>query len=190
MTLKKAFSCLALTILMTQSALAGVITQEFEDSWTVALGDYWGSEYAIAWQYQDYELAPTTVTSVELELFFTVSGYEVGDDLNFRLSFFTGWTPSEYQFYSDQTISNLSGSKTYFGATYLFNDAEDLERWSSSAFGASGNQYFESTTFNGSHSISARTTLVYNYTEVPEPSSILLLGLGVIGLAFARKSRG
>jgi len=168
-------------------AFAGQIIQDFENSWTVGLGDYWQSDDAVAWEYQDYFLAPTNVTSVELDIFFTVSDYVEGDDLNFRTSFVTGWNPADYQLYVDRTLYDLTGSRTSFGLYYNFDELTALEDWTTSLFGNEGHYYFESTTFAGSHTIDVQTRLTYNVTKVPEPSTAALLLLGLSGLFFSKR---
>ena len=108
-----------------------------------------------------------------------MSDFVAGDDFNFSSSFFTGWAPSEYQFYIDQTLPDVSSNQFTFGLHYSFDQPSDLDTWTNSTYGNDGHYYLETTTFLGGHTISATTTLTYN---VPEPSSIALLSIGVIGL--------
>lgn len=166
---------------------AGQIIQDFENSWTVNLGDYWQSDDAVAWEYQDYILAPSNVSSVELDIFFSVSDYVESDDLNFRTSFVTGWNPADYQLYVDRTLSDLTGSRTSYGLYYNFDEPTELENWTTSLFGNEGHYYFESTTFAGPHTIDVQTRLTYNVTDVPEPGTAVLLLLGLSGLLFSRR---
>jgi len=171
-------------MLISSIALAGPITQTFSDSWTVNVGDNGFANEAKQWNYQPYGLAPANLSSTEVDILITVSDFVAGDDFNFRSSFFTGWTPSEYQFYIDQTLPNVSSNQFTFGLHYLFDQPSDLDTWTDSIFGPNGHYYFESTTFLGGHTIDATTTLSYN---VPEPSSLSLLALGMLGL-FKRRT--
>lgn len=179
---KKLLTTLLLSLLST-GALAMPITQSFSDSWSVSVGDNGFATEAKQWNYQPYVLAPADLHSVELDILFTVSDFVTGDDFNFRTSFFTGWIPSEYQFYIDQTLPNISGDPLVYALHYTFDQASDLDNWTNSIYGPNGHYYFESTTSLGGHSINATTTLTYN---VPEPSTVALLALGIVALLSRR----
>jgi len=164
-------------------ALATPITQTFDDSWTVNVGENGFANSATQWNYQPYVLAPENLTSTEVDIFITVSDFVAGDDFNFRASFFTGWTPAEYQFYIDQTLPDIASNQFTFGLHYLFDEPGDIDTWTSSIFGPNGHYYLESTTYAGSHTISATTTLTYN---VPEPSTLVIFFLAGIALVYRR----
>lgn len=170
---------------------ATTTVQNFEYSWTVGVWDYYGYVAAIQWQYQPYVASTETLTSVELIMDIDVTNLSLGDTFSYRSAFFTGWDPNAYQFYAGDRFDNVLSNTMSINTDYLWTEPSDLVRWTNPQYGPSGHTYFESTSFSNPHTVNVSSQLIYNYerTPVPEPSTMLLLGVGLTGLALWRKRK-
>lgn len=145
-----------------------LIVQNFESSWHVEVYDYYGYIAARAWDFKLYNPFDNnlgTLNRVDVTTRIIVSDITPGDDFRFRLSFFTGWAPVDYQFYTDEWYYDVRGNLD-ITRTYTFSTAEELQSWTDWMYGPTGYYWFESTTFNAGHTISASTMLTYDYTSV------------------------
>ena len=167
------------------------IVQNFENSWTVDVWDHYGYVAARQWDYQPYVASTDTLASVNLSMTILVSGITLGDDFRYRSSFFTGWSPANYQFSEDEWFYDVSNTSLLINKEYTFTSPSDLSNWTNPLYGPSGNYYFESTTFSNSHSVDVSTQLTYNSASapVPTPATIPLLGIALAALGFNRKRK-
>jgi len=165
---------------------ANIITQKFTNSWNVDVWDYYGDVSAMEWEYQPYLAALDNLESVELSFHIAVSGLGLGDDFRYRMSFFTGWSPAAYQFFNAEWFYHSITKSLIINENYLFTSPPLLNQWQMPLYGPNGNYYFESKSMNDSHTVNVNTKLTYNYTAIPEPSSILLFFIGMAGLVQKR----
>lgn len=165
---------------------ASIITQKFSNSWNINVWNYYGDVSAMEWQYQPYLSSLYNLESVELSFDIAVSNLELGDDFRYRISFFTGWSPSSSQFSDNKWFYNVTSKDLIINKTFLFTYDYNLEQWQTPLYGPNGHYYFESKSLNNSHTVNVNTELTYNYTDVPEPSTLAIFALGMIGLVSRR----
>lgn len=190
--------------LMPVAANADVTTQTFDSSWTVGVWNYDGVVSAMQWQYLPY--APWnpslgTLTSVTIDTVISGTRVDTLDLVHIRESFVTGWNPDIYQYSADYFIPAGTTSFTW-NQTKTFSSPTDLANVTNYQYfngiysqgpGTGGAwHYFESSTVDAAHSISAVTTLSYNFSPVgavPEADTyaMMLAGLGLIGFLVRRK---
>ena len=186
------------------SANADVVTQTFNSSWTVDVWNYYGNVSAMEWQYLPYkpwDSSLGSLTSITVDTLISGMRVNTQDSVHIRESLFTGWNPDTFQYYADFYIP--SGSATFSteqkqtfsqqnGWGNILNYQYFTGIYNQGAGSGGAWYYFESSTLSAAHSISAVTTLLYNYDPLPIPeintNVMLLMGLGLMGFIARRKN--
>lgn len=181
-----------LTFALATQASATTTTQTFTSSWSIDPWDYYGDLAAMKWHYLPYEpWNPALGVLQEVIVSTNISGTRdsLTDDLSIRYSFFTGWSPADYQLSSDLVIG--AGTADFnISETFTFSSPVEIQNWEIYSFYPPANYYFESRTVSAGHTIFAETTLTYSYiSAVPEPEThaMLLAGLGLLGFMLRRR---
>lgn len=181
--------CLWVATLAPATAYSSEIVQSFESAWTIEPWDYNGDVAAMQWHYIPYEIWDSSLgilTAVEVRTAIHGERELTTDSVAIRYSFFTGWSPADYQLYD--AISLAPGDSQFSTSReFVYSTPGELQHWLTYDYLPGAHYYFESRTVDGAHTISATTTLTYIFTEVPEPSTLVLFGLGLLGLGFARR---
>jgi hypothetical protein len=184
-------------------AQAGLITQTFDSAWSIDVWDYYGDVSAMEWHYQAYTPWDSylgTLTAVEIFTELTGTREDATDTVRIRSSFFTGWDPVDYQY---SRTAYIAGGDTSFSSSWsrsyttpeaiaAVTDYQYFTGVYDTGAGTGGAwYYFESRTEGAAHSIAAATTLSYYYDpiSVPEPSTLALFGIGLFGMALARRRK-
>lgn len=185
-------------------ANAEVITQTFDSSWTRTVWDYYGNVSALQWHYLPYvpwDSSLGTLTKVKIDTIISGTRVNPEDAVHIRDSFFTGWDPDRFQYYSDFYIPAGEASfstdiSTVFTEPNALSAVTNYEYFTgiyNQGIGTGGAwYYFESGTKTAAHTIAAETTLSYVYepvTNVPEPRSWALVFIGMAGLSAAVRLR-
>jgi hypothetical protein len=170
--------------------------QTFASAWTIAPWDQFGTVSAASWQYltyQPWDSSLGTLEEVQVSTSITGTRALASDDVAIRYSFFTGWSPADYQFQDELLIP---AGELGFSAMreFSFSSPEGLANWLTYDYLPDAFYYFESRTTEGAHTISASTSLTYVYSAtapIPEPETyaMLLAGLALLGFA-RRRARG
>jgi hypothetical protein len=172
------------------AATAAETTQTFESTWTVEPWNYYGYIAAMQWHYLPYDpwnpaLGSLQKVTVITDITGSRSNYE---ELNYGYSFFTGWSPDDFQFGRGAVLSSGTG-KFSFTESYTFTSAGELSRWANYLYFPPANYYFESRTITGGHSISALTTITFSYVQsVPEASTTTAFLLGLLTIVTLRRN--
>lgn len=178
-----------LAVLFSGTVNAAVITQVFSSSWAIEPWDYYGDVAAMQWQYQPYQpwdAALGTLQEVRVDTQYT-GDRTTSEPLRIRYSFFSGWAPSDYQFYREFWLP--AGSSFAESESYVFGPAQ-LGQWTTLGYYPPANYYFESRTVDGGHSISALTTLTFTYAQaVPEPPTGGLLLAAALAFSLVARAR-
>ena len=146
---------LVVVVLLSSCVHASIIEQEFTNEWSVDVWDYDGRVAAQKWQYQPYSTFDSslgTLTQVEVELNLSLTGATVGDTFRFRAGFFTGWSPSDWNLYVDESFDDIPDEMD-IERTWVFSSPAELLEWTDPLYGPGGHHYFGSYTFEGSHTI-------------------------------------
>ncbi len=193
MKIARIFAGALFAVALLGSAQANTVTQEFDSSWQVSPWNYYGDVAAQQWQYQaftPFDSSLGTLEKVTIKTTITGSRADAADSVAVRYSFFTGWSPNQYQFYQANAIA---GGATTFSDTRTFTSGSDfaLNNFVNYNYLPRANYYFESKS-TLAHSISAKTELTYQYaltSAVPEPTTyaMLMAGLGALALAGRRR---
>jgi len=150
-------------------AQAESVEQTFDNAWSVDVWDYYGYVAAMFWKYQLYdtlECSQGALTDVEVQLDISLSGVTVGDDFRYEASFFTGWSPNDYQFHTSVWLLDITGDME-ISRTWVFSTPEELAEWVDPLYGPGGCHYFETTTLDWSHTVEATTVLTFTYDPAP-----------------------
>lgn len=185
----------------TVSHASFIHTQTFDNKWNVDVWDYSGTVSALEWGYQQYQpwndnLGDLTEVIISLEL--NGTKIDANDDVNIRVSFFTGWNPNRYQYHEEFTINNQQHSFTHSLQQIFITPSElesvtNYEYYTGSPIGLAW-FYFESQTLNDGHSIEATTALTFKYEQnhaskiipVNAPTGFGLFGLALLCVLFER----
>jgi hypothetical protein len=151
--MKKYFLAGLLTVMLMFGAIGQVeassIVQNFSNSWSVKVWDYYGFVAAVEWQYQPYTASTQALTSVHLTMNISVSGITPGDTFKYRSAFATSDGPIkvEYQFYNEEWFYDVLTSDLSINKDYYFTSVNDLARWTNPLYGPIGSYYWEQPGF-------------------------------------------
>lgn len=182
-----------LTVVLTISvtfASAGEVSQRFLSNWTVEPWNYYGDIAAMQWRYLEYRpWSPSLGKLTSVSVITTISGSrKAAEELRYRYSFFTGWSPADYQLYR-QGILPVNSLNFNIQESYTFSSTQELKKWEDYSYFPPASYYFESRTLADGHSIHASTDLKFSYVSaIPEMPTAILLGLGIVCFTFKRQS--
>lgn len=163
---------LTLTISMCPISLADASekTQTLVSDWTVSPWNYYGDTAAMNWHYQEYQpWDPALGELREVHVKTEILGEHVtrAEDLRIRSSFFTGWSPADYQLSMGINIP-ADDDIFSFSESYVFRSPAELQQWVSYDHDLPAHFYFESRTVKAEHTVSAITTLTFIYDSLPD----------------------
>ena len=169
------------------------ITQTYLHEWSVDVWDYYGDVAARRWEYKPYTAFDSslgTLDQVTVSLRINLEPTEE-DTFGYRMAFVIAppSLPADYQFYAAEWFYFIS-EEILIEREWIYSDPYELAKWVDPLYGPNGVSYFETTTFYSAHTINAQIALTFDYSPVPEPSTVFLLAFGLLGFAgFGRKLR-
>jgi hypothetical protein len=171
---------------------AGLIKQTFHSEWTIEPQDRYGEFVAWTWHYLPYEpWNPTLGQLTEVRVRTQVEGvlFDPTENIRITYGFFTGgWPSADWQLGHTEVLAG-EGSSFHLDRSFVFNESHDLQRWAYPAFLPNAAYYFDSRTDNAGHSLQAVTTLEFQYSVIPEPSTLYLCMLGVSAILIRKRRR-
>ncbi len=148
---------------------AGEITAAFSsDSKRYDLWDYNGRVAAQGWSYTPYKVFDKTLgtlTAVKINTTITGTRNDASREIAIRQSFFTGWSPADYQFFESFSLPAGAAAISYNKETVI-TDAAALAKWTTPQYVGTdqlGNNYFEAVGYGAGFTLGRRTTITFVY---------------------------
>jgi sugar lactone lactonase YvrE len=145
------------------------ITQAFSsDSKRYDLWDYNGRVAAQGWSYTPYKVFDKslgTLTAVKISTTITGTRDDASREIAIRQSFFTGWSPADYQFFESFSLPAGAAAISYNKETVI-TDAAALAKWTTPQYVGTdqlGNNYFEAVGYGAGFTLGRRTTITFVY---------------------------